>query len=385
MTSWLLKNIPRWRSATSVRHIFGATLLTVMVGWSTFPLAGNGIMGESVDDYGNGVCADMDLHHNVENVNGFLSNMTSGSGVTWPIVNNWQNTNVWDSDLVDSDVSASGGDLFNYDRGNSPMGIAMFSGHGFCKDYDFLCNTMPSHCCAHASDCTTPQTYSPYNQSLPGVCTKGPDVPAGKTGFCLYNRARIPVTCGSNDVFGHKPPITSLARLGESPNSGGWKGAGTNGGINFAIMDISCGLRPGLELAEIGPLFAGVHNYATVIVTTALSDTNDSADRGIMFAKQWQMHPGSSIAWSWAVSINSMSMTDGFPCGNGPNGFHGISGCGAHWVGSLGETYSKVQFLNTSETWVQAQNDANDATGAAFWIYTYICNYDCVTFPFVTP
>jgi hypothetical protein len=356
---------------------------------TSFPALGaTQLLGEAVNAYSS--CGVVTLTKNIANVNGFLSGMTTIGGVSWPVWRFWQDGSVWDRDFLDDQLSPYpyGYDSIGFDWSSNTVAISYFSGHGLpatYPDWDGVCDSTSSlyqpHCCSTGSDCVTP----PAGQSLPGSCTKGPNVLPGRRGYCMYNVPRQAQVCGSGDVYSHLANLTNYGAFGESANSGGWRGVATNGGVNFAIFDMSIAARPGLETAEIGPQFAGLHGYATVMPTTIGSDIIDADYRGANFAALWRMNPNSSIARSWATSLSTAptsAMGGGSPCTyGGTDGGHGISGCGSYWVGSKAETTTKLFFQNRSETWIQAQDDNNDSTNGNWITWTYVCNYDCNTYP----
>jgi hypothetical protein len=186
--------------------------------------------------------------------------------------------------------------------------------------------------------------------------------------------------CSTNDAFGHFVNYSDgNVRWGESSISGSWGGAGTNGGINFGVLDVSCGIRAGLEADGLWNAYAGVHNIATIMPTTWDSDTADTPDRGPQFAARWRANPNSSIADSWAVMLNDV--TGGASCNGTSSGSHGIFGCGANWVAALAESQSFAEWQNGTESWISAQDDNNDSFGASYMAWIYLCNYDCTTNP----
>ena len=329
----------------------------------------NGIIGESIDLYS--PCNIFpDLVNDKANVEGFLNNMPANGTTSWPVWADWtDNGNCWDADFVDSDLFASGDDNVSFDPPGAA--IAMYSGHGVCNDFP-----TPDQSCTASAQCTNPGT----GMSNPGSCTKGPNVAQG---MCIYTAPREIVTCDTtNDKFGHHVDYSDGATaLGESTNSGAWAGAGTNGGINFAILDISCGVRPGHVTQGLGLAFAGVHNIATCMPTTAHADTTDSALRGTNFAARWKSNKNSSIAMSWTAMMNDMPWTEGLSCNGTTKGYHGYAGCGANLVASLAQDTTTAYFLNGTESWVQAQSDTNDPTAGAVMAWIWICNYDCSANP----
>jgi hypothetical protein len=341
----------------------------------------NIIVGESVNSYS--PCGLNDLSNRITNTQGFLNGMPAGSGITWSVLASWTNDEVWDRDFIDSDRSMTADDNSTFDApGNA---ISMFSGHGLCDDYpvDSQGHPIDQHC-STSSQCTNPGTGNfGMVQTNPGSCTRGPSVDHGT---CIYTAPRFISTCSSEDTFsGLADYSDGLVSLGESSNSGGWNGAGTNGGTNFVILDLSCGVRPGHEVQGLWNAFAGVHNIATLMPTTYLADAIDSPSRGAKFSARWRANSNSSIALSWVYVINDMSISEGTSCGTpnwrNPTGARGFAGCGANWAASVAQDFDHAQTLNRVETWIGAQNDANDATGAGWMTWTYVCNYDCSQFP----
>jgi len=285
------------------------------------------------------------------------------------VLANWKDNDAWDRDLYDSDLLSGADDNALFDQVGAS--ISFYSGHGVCDDVPNGGTTVSS--CTTSSQCTGPGS----GQTGPGVCTKGPN---RTTGTCLYRTARQAILCSTNDGFGHFVDYSDGdVALGESTVSGAWRGAGTNGGVNFAALDISCGIRPGLEVQGMWNAFGGIHNIATVMPTTFDSDTADVPDRGPQFAARWRANPNSSIAVSWTSTLNSA--TGGGSCNGTTSGNHGIFGCGANWVASLAESQSWAQFLNGTESWIQNQDDGNDTFGAVYMAWIYTCNYDCNTNP----
>jgi hypothetical protein len=326
-----------------------------------------GIIIESVNSY-NSCHPGADLFGRIADAEGFLSGMTP-SGSPWWTFADYQNADVWDKDFVDTDLYSLGDDNVSFDAPG--LAFSMFAGHGNCED-------ATSQSCTTSSQCTNPGT----GQSLPGVCLAGPNRAAAT---CVYNTPRHLYTCGSNDIYSdHRVDYsTGPVALGEDANSGAWRGAGTNGGTNFAIFDISCAVRPAQEVNEVWNLFGGLHNLATLMPTNGHSDAVDSTERGSLFAGFWHANPNSSVAQSWVSVINSVPSTEGSTCDN-QGGFHGFSGCGANIVISVAKDQRGANWENHNQTWTGTNgvsNDANDPVAAGYMQWTYICNYDCSTYP----
>jgi len=335
--------------------------LLVVGGRGSVAFAGNGVSVEATNVY-NTCNIYPDLWNNITNVDGLYNGMTPVGGLTWTQAIHWTNGDAWDSDMLDSDVT-TGSDLDTMDRTGSPDAISMYSGHGSCDNWS-------TQTCTTAADCTSPG----IGQSLPGVCTKNP---GAATGYCMYYVPRKAVTCGTYDSHGHNAPLSTLARYGESSSGNCWRSdAGCNGGTNFVIQDISCGATPGLQTNEYWGPFAGSHIISTVMPTVRDSDTLDSTTRGAGLSAEYRANPNSSVAASWAYAMNYVT---GGSC-NGNEG-HGISGCGAYISYTVAEDQSWAEYLNFTEDWYGIQNDGNDSYGAGYMAWTYLCNFDCNTYP----
>jgi hypothetical protein len=169
---------------------------------------------------------------------------------------------------------------------------------------------------------------------------------------------------------------------GEDPAAGTWAGAGTNGGINFAVIDNSCGVTPDLYVPELINTFTGVSTIALIMPTRVGDDTIDVATRGRAFADRYVANRNSAIAPSWIDAINSVS--GGRSCAFGGGG-HGIAGCGAYIAISVEVNEARAEWANGTETWEQLRDPANDAIGQGYLAWIAACNYDCIKHPFILP
>src|SRR5260370_9718723 len=127
--------------------------------------------------------------------------MSNSGTTTWSVWSDWSNNDAYDSDFMDSDISAAGDDNAAFD----PYGgaIAFYTGHGSCGDY--FGNTS----CTTAATCTA--------GSNP-VCVRG-----GSPGTCLYYTPQYAETCSTHDSFSHQAVYSAgLAKWGESSTSGKW-------------------------------------------------------------------------------------------------------------------------------------------------------------------
>jgi hypothetical protein len=167
-------------------------------------------------------------------------------------------------------------------------------GHGYCDDQSQIA-------CNKTADCNDVI-------GLTKVCTRFSENPV--TGKCEYSSPRSLVTAGNNSGATGSDRVnisTTNMRLGESPTSGGWAGAGTNGNLNVAILDISCGVTPDMIQQQYTNVFAGAALIGTIMPTRSGDDTWDSSDRGTAFGAAY-MKPTSSVGAAW---VNALSATSG--------------------------------------------------------------------------
>lgn len=311
-----------------------------------------GLVVESVDDYSlrNGPS----LSNSVANGDGFIRGMTV-DGSPWKLMTKWTDKNVWDTDFLDDDLSA-GNDQANFD----PPGAAIsyFTGHGFCNDG---CSTQS---CQTTGACITPG----QGQRLPGTCRFSPfDQPR-----CCYMADRAAATSGTLDANAGVVNYTSgSVRWGESTSSGSWAGAGTNGGTNLVVLDISCGVLPPFWYQALRNAAAGVHMIATILV--AGGDTANVADRGATFAKMWAANPNGNVAQAWLDTLSSLPSNEGGACGN-VGGFHGINGCGCNVVVAMDST-PQAAASKMNEDWFDLQSNERDAKGNNWYSARWQCNY----------
>jgi hypothetical protein len=312
---------------------------------------------EAVDRYSCGA-----LSNNIANVDNFRNRMLSIPGYTAGV--RFTNGLVFPTDFTDPQVVSGGADTFNFDRPGDA--ISYFSGHGTCDDQT---NTT----CTSTASC-------PNIRGLQKRCLRHTDSPL--TGRCVYSRPRKIVVDRTGTFCQSVNYSTNSVRWGEDPTAGSWAGAGTNGGINFAVIDNSCGITPDLYIPELLNAFAGISTIGLIMPTRVGSDTADVANRGRAFADRYVANVSSAVGPSWTNAINSV--TGGSSCAFG-GGFHGIVGCGAHIAISVEINQARAQWANRTETWVQLRNPANDGIGRGWMSWIYTCNYDCNNHPFILP
>lgn len=351
----------RWRSSAA----WGAALLGAVAS-STPAEAGTRITTEGVDQYVPNQCGwGGALNNRVANNNGFRAGMVTGDG-RWTAGANFANSSVWDRDMYDPERTGNplDNDTNNFDRAGD--GIAFFSGHGIC---DGATTTL----CTSSTQCNSP----PPGASMPSSCKQGPPgsgfPPIGQ-GWCHYFTPRRAFTCSTSSAHNNDVNYTGgQVKFGESANSGGWSGAGTNGGVNMAILDVSCGVLPQFAPQQLSQAFAGVHLIGTIMPVTG--DTADVANRGSAFAARWASNEWQSVAGSWIYVVLDLG---GANCSGG-----GINGCGCNWVQAQHATWADW-YVNT-ESWVGVKLDSNDATSSGWWAGRQICNYNQAQYPYHLP
>ena len=196
----------------------------------------------------------------------------------------------------------------------------------------------------------------------------------------MYSKPRILLTAKMGGTCEEEVDYSNQVRWGETPSSGGWRGAGTDGGINLAVIDNSCGVTPDLYLPQLINAFAGISTIALIVPTRPGDDSGSVATRGLAFANRYVMDSTKGVAPSWANSINEVS--GGSSCWFGGGG-HGILGCGAQIAFSVGLNEADAQWHNRTEDWVQLRDQSNDVHGNGGWAYMLTCNYDCNAIPFI--
>jgi hypothetical protein len=315
------------------------------------------IIVESVNNYGgNG-----NLSNSIANGDGFAQGMVF-PGSRWTAGARYTDTAVYDTDFVDSALSPLGADQTFFDRAR--RAVAYFTGHGIV---DHGCSTVS---CTSTSQCTQPNTATgPGVPRLPGSCRFSPmDQPR-----CCYMVDRKAVNFSpTNDKFGGVINYTSgPIRWGESPQSGGWANAGTDGGANLVVLDISHGVLPTFWYQTFRNANAGVQLIATMM--TAGGDTNNVPDRGKTFASFYKADERNRVSESWVQTMNSLPAGEGNSCPAGGGG-HGFNGCGCNFVIGMDNTLARAQGSLT-ESWVSLSNDSNDALGNQFFAARWVCNY----------
>lgn len=311
-----------------------------------------GVIVESVKDYGPGD----QLDGAVISGDGFLKGMTD-PGSDWSAVARYTNGAVYDTDFIDREIDQRGHDDWYFDKPG--VAISYFTGHGILAHG---CTTIR---CATSSTCIR---LGANRQLDYGACRFSP---LGAP-LCCYMVDRAFVTHSAADSFGGVVNYTSgPVRFGESRRSGGWAGAGTNGGSNLVVMDISHGVLPPYWRETLQNAFAGVHLIATLM--TAGGDTMTTAERGSTFAARWASAPDGNVAQAWLDTMAWLPSFLGDPCPGGGGG-RGFNGCGCHIVVAMDAT-AQGAAEKMGESWSQLRNDGFDGKGNSFYQARWLCNY----------
>jgi hypothetical protein len=183
---------------------------------------------------------------------------------------------------------------------------------------------------------------------------------------------RAAATAGTFDRLNGVVNYTSgPIRWGESPSSGAWAGAGTDGGTNLVVLDISCGILPPFWYQALQNANAGVQLVATIMI--AGGDTANVADRGATFSSFYRANENSRVSDAWLNTMNALPSGEGGSCPGGGGG-HGVNGCGCNIIVGMDSTALRAS-QSMNETWVSLTNDANDALGNNFYTARWQCNY----------
>jgi hypothetical protein len=336
-----------------------------------------GIILESVDNYS--ACNGPSLANPIADVTGFITTVLGSANPAgfFKDGTGWTNGQVYPTDFYDPEVSgnASDDDTRNFD--NSIDAISYFDGHGYCNGPGLTNN----QACLGVGDCQTP----PANASMPGACLV---YPGDNQGQCIYldnTRAIVTAVCTSPHSDGAARYGSGQLAFGESAYSGSWRGAGTNGGTNMAIISSSCAEYGGMPNA-IFPLFAGVHVINTTMVVSG--DYASTTDRGTAFANRYAMNPAGSAADAWGDAINSIGNRNSW-CKNRSGsvsygGGYGFNGCGVQMSSAM-DAYASNAISHLSESWTSITSNLLDAYGTSYYYYTAQCNYDCGRYPWILP
>jgi hypothetical protein len=302
-----------------------------------------GLVVETVNDYG----GPANLPYSNADGDGFVAAMMP-DGTEWHVITRWEDPNVWDTDFLDNPSWDSKG----FDQPGTA--ISFFSGHGFTAPY----GETPSHRCNHSSECTTP----PLGAGPRGICKAAgtPGHAPGDTAQCVYYNDRSLAVHSVHDQFGGAANYSAgAAKWGESTKSGGWAGAGTDGGTNVVVLDSSWGVLASFWYEQTHLAMAGAHFLATTLPVTG--DYLNDPGRGAAFGKRWAQDRRSSVSQSWLAAMNDLN-----------NGGFDAGGC--HFVIAYDDN-SVHALAHLNEDWADIQNDDLDAKGNQVYWARWLCNW----------
>lgn len=286
---------------------------------------------------------------------GFWTPMTA-SGTPWTAGVWWEDNFVYDTDFYDPQITGNGYDDDTYNFDQSTTGLSYFLGHGVCDD---------------ATD--TPCTASSQCGSN-GYCPNFP-LSGGQTAACINQSPRRMVTSSTHSQHGnyvwYGDGDVSMA-FGEDATSGGYDGAGINGGTNVVLITNSCGFRSHYlwPVNYNQPQFyAGVHE---VMVNMPVGNIySSSGSSSISDTAQWSAR-GSTLANLILTNTNAPAdnawLTPSFVNNN-------YAGTGANVVGSFDVSSSAAQGRLQNETWAQSTQESRDTTGDGGGYYYWTCNF----------
>jgi hypothetical protein len=170
--------------------------------------------------------------------------------------------------------------------------------------------------------------------------------------------------------------------LGENPTTGGWRGAGTNGGTSLAIVRHSDGLIIPFW-SQWWPVFAGLQLYAGIALPDSfdangnnVNDEADSATYGTAIAVPYAMTPNQSIVTGYLNAIASVS--EGAGCSRSGGGFSypgGFAGCGCHAIMTVSSSAAGAQAI-MAESWSALTSDNRNQSSSGYYSVQLSCNYN---------
>lgn len=355
----------------ATRRRWRVTTLCLLAGFTAHVGVGHassGIVLETISDY-TFLCGDHSCDTDADTEgNGFWNAMTA-SGTGWTGTHHYMDNLVYDTDFEDPQYTGlSDNDTNNFDSAGVDISFAIL--HGVCDD-------VTSTVCTSDSDC---------NPASGGYCP-GEPLSAGEKRTCIKQSQRRIVTSSTNSSHGNyvwygangASSAVKTIGLGESSNSGGFAGAGTNGGANVAVIVNSCGIRSHHFLKDTQNFYAGVHS---VMMTMPIASYLDASNQ-LKFSdtKQWGAR-GSTFAGFILANSLAAASDAWFNPTMVNNSYWGSSGhnLGAQIVISEDSTGDSAIWHVLTESWLGTMFDSNDAKGNSFWGAWFVCNYDCNTY-----
>jgi hypothetical protein len=348
------------RSTPTIRGGLALGCFLASALWIGDASAQNGVTVMSVGDYGPGD----QLAGSIPNGNNFMSRITRNG--TFSFSQNLTDDDVESAFFLDPQRTGNRAHIDNQGFDTRDTVISYFTGHGDASTG--AVNPLLGEPCTASPQCTNP---GPAGR-LPGVCVFGANQASGR---CGYRASRSLFTFSNANPGGRLGQVqydNFQVAFGESVVATRGPFAGTDGGTNLVVLDISFGTLFPFKFEELPPAMAGVHLVATIMPVDG--DTASTANRGPTFADSFTVNPNGAVSDAWLDVINSI--TDGSPCADG--GFGGINGCGANFIIANGVSANDAENRVTRETWLQVADNNRDSNGD-FLHARWLCNYDCVT------
>ncbi len=341
-------------------------------------LAGTGIVIEAVNDY-SFVSKDNTLA--IQEVTPFWNTMTSTA--PWHAINFFQNNDVYDTDFFDPDLTGYPGDQGDSYFDLSNAGISMAIGHGLCQQ-----NCPYVKACSSDADCASLGFLHAY-------CAGG-QLGAGEHHICIGGAERHFLTSSThsqhlNDIkYGPHSLDNAFWKsfaMGESYDSGGWAGVGTNGGTNLFILKNSCGLRWRQWNLDTQYMFAGMHLLFILAPVSAFTDS-----QGLRGNSDAKTCPDSGCGATLASYIVANMAAPAYEAWTNPTLVNVNFGCagdagvncvnhneGINVVIAKDASYQQAYNRAMQESWYGLESNM-DATGGAYSWGIGACNYDCFTY-----
>lgn len=294
----------------------------------------------------------------------------------------WENNDVWDTDFMDTDrpvtdtqlPGITGQDNIWFDAPGENFSFA--SMHGTCQPYDY------TKTCLTASDCASKCLSSEGTC----VCSRIPlsyNDPTHYPGFCVPSKKAFLFTSSTNDTPAHgtyyRYNIKQIA-LGENSQSGGWGGAGTNGGTAAAYFVNSCAAEPYWWQNDLRPIFAGLIELGVIMPVAGYADPIAYNGRGDMLGYLVQQNQNQAIYTVWHNQLTNTP--NGCGCqGTSTGGYGGICGCGANLSVVYSNTGANAQSWMNLLSWNTVKTTLHQTAGNAATYALIRCNYDCNTYP----
>jgi hypothetical protein len=202
-------------------------------------------------------------------------------------------------------------------------------------------------------------------------------------GQCYYAQANTinPTleACSPNSKNSNHAQLGFMA-LGESPTpgSGGWRGAGTNGGTQAAFIHMSWGAPTFMPYTELGSAFAGLQLLGDVMITNGDINGADSGWGGAI-AAGYNSNELGKVADQYVSVIASTNSGGG--CDGSGSVHGGINGCGCY-VAMTVTTAPTYGLSPMSSNWASLVEPAVYQTGGNNWYYEAECNYNLSQYPF---